>query len=116
MKRHPIPMCPIFREATIAKIAREEYLEHDKAHRKAALELLNHLFVRPLDIMEINALGLAFPGLSYALEQGFVHRVNDVYTVSARGLLVHRKLEISTPDPDLIPRVLLKARALGGQA
>jgi hypothetical protein len=102
------------RERHIIRVRREENLQHDRIGRKAALEVLKVLSERPRDVLELSKLGLLFPGLSYALEHGWVTREHSCYIVSNAGLVVFSKLEVQIQDPHIPARVLLKARAVGG--
>jgi hypothetical protein len=107
-------MRPEIRKAHNEIMQRKERLEADRKARLVALEVMKLILEKQCDIMDLKH--LAFPGLSYALDCGWVTKEHEFYVLTVAGELMFSKLEQPAPNPDALPRVLLKARQLSNKA
>lgn len=96
--------------------ARAARLEGELIARAAALETIKYVAVNRCDILELIEKKLAFPGLPYAIDCGWICKEGMYYTVTNAGHVIAPQLEKPISfDPDLFPRVWGKVKAhLGG--
>lgn len=114
MNRVSWVMRPENRKIHFAVAQREERLEADLKARIAALECMKLILEKPCTIMDLKH--LAFPGLSYALDCGWVTKTDSIYELTNAGHIMFSKLEQPAPNADALPRVLMMARQISNKA
>lgn len=114
MNRVPWVMRHENRKIHSAIVQREERLKADRKARLAALECMNLILEKPCTIMDLKH--LAFPGLSYGMDCGWIIQQDGIYELTNAGHIMFSKLEQPVPNPDALPSVLLKARQLSNKA